>query len=156
MNQTARKKIKKFLKFFRVFIYAIIGLYTLAVIISAILMSQIQQITYNALAFGVTIRTNIVDFQTNIAQQDINNFDGELKEHKENSISEERSFKIKTICALSLLPLWLKNYHNPFVLDGDYYNIVRSYKNSSIVTYGSNAYPLGYDFVLNAILGAIE
>ena len=149
-------KTGKLKKYIRCAIFVAIGCYILAVIISIAMMSQMTQITYNATAYGTTLREDIVDFKTNIAQRNYYDFYGKPTDHKENLISPAKEFGIKCVCSFSLLPLWRKNYFNPFIMDGDQYNIARSYKESENVIYGSNAYPLTYWFVLQAIDNAFK
>ncbi len=144
-------KTGKLKRYIRYVIIMAIGCYILAVIISIAMMSQMTKITYNATAYGTTLREDILDFKTNTAQRNYYDFYGNSTDHKENLISSAREFRIKSVCSFSLLPLWRKNYYNPLIMDGDHYNIARSYKESESVIYGSNAYPLTYWFVLQAI-----
>jgi len=57
-------KTGKLKKYIRCAIFVAIGCYILAVIISIAMMSQMTQITYNATAYGTTLREDIVDFKT--------------------------------------------------------------------------------------------
>ncbi|WFA07808.1 hypothetical protein [Tissierella sp. Yu-01] len=149
-------KTGKFKKYFRYAILMAIGCYILAVTISIAMMSKMTKITYNATAYGTTLIEDIVDFKTNTAQRNYYDFDGNPTDHKENLISPIKEFGIKSVCSFSLFPLWRKNYFNPFIMDGDQYNIARSYKENENVIYGSNAYPLTYWFVLWAIENAFK
>ncbi|WMJ77528.1 MULTISPECIES: hypothetical protein [unclassified Sedimentibacter] len=144
-------KTGKLKKYIRSAIFVVIGCYISAVIISSAMMSQMTQITYNATAYGTTLREDIVDFKTNTVQRNYYDYYGNPTGHKENLINPTKEFGIKCVCSFSLLPLWRKNYFNLLIMDGDQYNIVRSYKESENVIYGSNAYPLTYWFVLQAI-----
>lgn len=149
-------KIKKFKKYIRYFIIVVFGNYILAVIISAVMMSQMTQITYKTTTFGITIEENILNFKANTAQRNYYDYNRELINHEENSIDKLNNFNIKLICSLSLFPLWRKNYDNPSIMDGDQYTIIRSYENGESIIYGSNAYPLTYAFVLSAINSAFR
>jgi len=93
-----------------------------AVIVSAVMMAQMKQITYNSTAYGVTIKELKIDFTSNMATRVYYDFYGEQKELKENPISNVKEIQIKAVCTISLFPIWLKYYHNPWVMDGDYYN----------------------------------
>ncbi|MDR7856326.1 hypothetical protein [Tissierella sp.] len=149
-------KTGKLKRYFRYAILMAIGCYILAVTISIAMMSQMTKITYNATAWGRTLTEYIVDFKTNTAQVNYYDFDGNPWDHKENIISPIKEFRIKSVCSFSLFPLWRKNYENPFIMDGDQYNIVRSYKERENVIDGSSAYPLTYWFVLWAIHNAFK
>ena len=149
-------RIKNINKYGRYLIIAVIGIYIIATIASGIMMSQMTQITYNATAYGTTLRKDIIDFNTNKSQRNYYHYDGELREQKEKTIGTEEQLKIKVICSLSLFPLWQKHYYNPSIMDGDYYNIIRSYKNDESTVYGSNSYPLTYRFVMRAIKNTME
>lgn len=146
-------KLKKYIRFS---LFVAIGCYIFAVIISIVIMSQMTQITYNATAYGTTLREDIIDFKTNTARRNYYDFYGNQTGHKENLISPAKEFGIKCVCSISLFPLWRKNYFNPFIMDGDQYNIARSYEERESVIYGSNAYPLTYWFVLQAIDNAFK
>jgi len=146
-------KIKKYAK---ILVIAIAICYILAVIVSSMMIRQMTQITYNATAFGTTIREDIIDFKGNTAQRNYYDFYGEPTKQKENQISMAKEFKIKTICAVSLFPLWREYYLNPFIMDGDQYSIIRSYGDEQRIIYGSNAYPFTYPLVLYAIDNAFE
>ena len=135
---------------------AIAGGYIIAVIISAIMMSQMTQITYNATAYGAVIREDTINFEANTAQRIYYDFDGELRGHEDSQIGAADIFKIKSVCSLSLFPLWQKIYYNPYIMDGDQYNIVRAYNNSESVVFGSNAYPLTYRLVMMVIENAVK
>jgi len=139
----------------RFLLIAILGSYIAAVIVSAVMMTQMKQITYSSTAYGITIKELRIDFASNTATRVYNDFYGEQRELKENPISNSKKMQIKTVCTFSLFPIWQKYYHNPWVMDGDYYNIVRGYENSESVFYGSNAYPLTYWFVYEVIHNAI-
>jgi len=149
-------RIKSMAKAGRYLLIAILGSYIVAVLISAVMMTKMKQITYNSTAYGVTIKQLRIDFASNTATRIYNDFYGEQREHKENPISNSKKMQIKAVCTVSLLPIWQKYYHNPWVMDGDYYNIVRGYENSERVFYGSNAYPLTYWFVYKAIHNTID
>lgn len=149
-------KTGKLKRYFRYAILIVIGCYILAVTISIAMMSQMTKITYNTTAYGTTLSEYIVDFKANTAQRNYYDFDSNPRDYKENVISPIKEFGIKTVCSFSLFPLWRKNYFNPLIMDGDKYNIVRSYKERENVIYGSNAYPLTYWFVLWAIGNAFK
>ena len=142
-------------KFGRYLIIAVIGSYIVATIASGIMMSQMAQITYNATAYGTTIRQDIIDFNAGKSQQNYYHYDGELREHTEKITGTTEQLKIKVICSISLFPLWQKHYHNPSIMDGDYYNIIRGYQNHESIVNGSNAYPLTYKPVMRAIKNAV-
>ena len=138
------------------FLIAVLGIYVVAVIVSAVLMAQMKQITYTSNAWGKIIMEAKIDFTESRATRIYNDIYGELREQKENPISDAKKTQIKAICSFSLFPIWRKNYNNPRIMDGDQYSIVRRYENSESVIYGSNAYPLTYRFVYKAIYNAIE
>ena len=148
-------RINNINKYGRYLIIAVIGSYIVATMASGIMMSQMTHITYNATAYGTTIREDIIDFNAGKSQQNYYQYDGELREHTDRIIGTTEQFKIRVICSLSLFPLWQKHYYNPSIMDGDYYNIIRSYKNDENTIYGSNAYPLTYRFVMRAIKNAV-
>jgi len=135
----------------RYLIIVAVGSYILALVLSAIMMSQMTQISYHATAYGVTFREDIIDFETNAAKRNYYDFDGNPREETETSISNSEKLKIKAICSFSLFPLWQEYYVNPNVEDGDQYHMVRSYEKGESVIYGSNAYPITYVFVFDAI-----
>ena len=149
-------RIKNINKYGRYLIIAVIGIYIVATIASGVMMSQMTQITYNATAYGTTLRKDIIDFDANKSQRNYYHYDGELREQKENTLSTAEQLKIKVIFSFSLFPLWQKHYYNPSIMDGDYYNIIRSYKNDESTINGSNAYPLTYRFFMKAIKNAVE
>jgi len=145
-------RIKYPAKFSRYLIITVVGSYILTLILSAIMMSQMTQITYHATDHGVTIREDIIDFDTtNAAKRNYYDYYGNPQEKIETSISNSEKFKIKVICSFSLFPLWHEYYDNPNVMDGDQYHIVRSYEKGESVIYGGNAYPITYILVFNAI-----
>ncbi|MDR1588617.1 MAG: hypothetical protein LBS51_00285 [Oscillospiraceae bacterium] len=149
-------RIKSMTKVGRYLLIAVLGSYVVAVIISAVMMAQMKQITYNSTAYGVTIKEVKIDFLSSTAIRNYYDFYGEQSEHKENAISNAKIMQIKTVCTISLLPIWQRDYHNPWVMDGDQYNIVCGYKNGERSFYGSNAYPLPYWLVYGVIHNAIE
>ena len=149
-------RIKSMAKTGRYLLIAILGSYIVAVIVSAVLMAQMKQIIYNSTAYGVTIKELRIDFTSNMATRVYYDFYGEQRELKENPISKAREIQIKAVCTISLFPIWQKYYHNPWVMDGDYYNIVRGYENNESVFYGRNAYPLTYWFVYGVIHNTID
>jgi len=149
-------RIKSMSKTGRYMLIAILGSYIVAVIISAVMMAQMKQITYNSTEYGAAIKELRIDFGSNTATRIYYDFYGEPREIKENPISNSKKVQIKTVCTFSVFPIWQKYYNNPWVMDGDYYNIVRGYENSESVFYGSNAYPLTYWFVYEVIHNAID
>ena len=130
------------------FIFGIVGVYILAVGISAVMMSQTTQITYDAHGEGLKLRTIVIDFKENTAQNIYYNlYDVNLGlplEIKEYPINTSTKLQIKTVCSFSLFPLWRKNYYNYRILDGDEYYITITYGNNERVIYGANSYPLTY------------
>lgn len=138
------------------FTFGVIGAYILVVIISAVMMSKMTRITYNAIAYGTTIKTIVVDFAENTAQKTTSDFYGKQMTNQKNSIKALEEIHIKAMCSLALLPLWRKTYDNPWVVCGDHYNIIRSYGNNESPVYGSNAYPLTYWLIMRTINGAVE
>ncbi|MGL5435616.1 MAG: hypothetical protein ACRDBO_09515 [Lachnospiraceae bacterium] len=149
-------RIKSIGKIGRYLIRAVIGSYIIAVIVSAIMITQMNQITYSSTAYGVTIKEVSIDFASNTATRSYYDYYGELVDFTENPISSSKKMQIKTVCAISLIPIWQEYYHNPWVLDGDNYYITKGYESSESVFYGSNAYPLTHWFVYWIIHGAIE
>ena len=149
-------RIKGMAKVGRYLLIIVLGSYIVAVIVSAVMMAQMKQITYNSTAYGVTIKEVKIDFAASTAMRNYYDFYGEHKEQKENPINGLKKIQIKAACTFSLFPIWQEYYHNPWVMDGDYYNIVRGYESGESVFYGSNAYPLTYWFVYGAIHNAIE
>lgn len=140
----------------RCLIIVVIGSYIVTMVGSAIMMGRMTQITYNATAFGATIREDIIDFDANITKRSCFDFVGNLTVNQETTMSKPEEMVIKVVCSVSLFPLWHESYENPYIMDGDQYNIVRHCDNGSSVVYGSNAYPLTYRLVMMAIERAIE
>ena len=149
-------RIKYPARFTRYLIISIAGSYIVSLILSAIMMSQMTQIAYHVTDFGVTLREDVIDFDTNAARRNYYDYYGNSQETTEREISNTEKFKIKVICVFSLFPLWREYYANPNVMDGDQYHIVRSYKNGESVVYGGNAYPITYIFVYSAISSAFD
>ena len=149
-------KLKNSKKIIKILISIVFVCYIALVIISSVMLSQITQITYRASAFGTVIREDIIDFKENAAWRNYYDFNKTPVQQKENKIDAEKASEIKFICAVSLFPLWRESYHNPSILDGDQYVIIRTYDNEESATYGSNAYPLTYAFVLSAINSVFE
>lgn len=151
-------RIKNLEKYSRYLMITVVGSYIVAAIASVIMMNQMTQVIYNSTEYGSIWKQISIDFENNTAWQIIYEFngDGEIKEHRENPLSDAAKMKIKAVCAFSLFPLWQKSFDNPWVMDGDQYNIVRNYKNGNSVIYGSNAYPLTYWLVYRVIYNSIE
>ena len=131
---------------------SIAGGYIIAFAISAVMMSQMTQITYKLIAYGEAVREDVVDFGVNTVQR---NHKYSLDKNATSEISTAEIFKIKSICSLSLFPLWQKHYYNPFIMDGDQYTIIRAYRDSESVVSGYNAYPLAYRLVMMVIENVI-
>lgn len=128
--------------------------YMLAVILSVVLAIRMSSIVYESTAFGIVLHEYKLDFISNKAECNRYDFDEVQVEHEEIELSSLQEWKFKTLFAISLGPLWRKSYYNPFIMDGDQWNITRVYSNEKKdITYGSNAYPLMYSFVLHAIEG---
>ena len=122
-------------------LFAVVGSYIVAVIVSAIMMSQMTQITYSASAFGRTIREDVIDFKANTALRKYWDFNGKLERQEEYSIDTTKKISSNLKCVFSLFPLW-GDYHNSYILDGGQYSITRSYGKCESIVSGSNAYPL--------------
>lgn len=137
-------KIKDTRKIGQYLIRAVIGSYIIAVIVSAIMIMRMNQITYGSTAYGVTIEEVIIDFASSTASNNHYDYYGELTDFKELPISSSKIIQIKTVCAISLFPIWQVYYDNPWISDGDKYVIKRSYESGESTIYGSNAYPLTY------------
>ena len=60
-------RIKSMAKAGRYLLIAILGSYFVAVIVSAVMMAQMKQITYNSTAYGVTIKELKINFTSNMA-----------------------------------------------------------------------------------------
>ena len=148
-------RIKNIDKYSRYMIIAVVSSYIVAVIVSSIMMCQMTQITYNATAYGITIRKDIIDFDASKSQRNYYDYYGELTNHDENTLDTAKKFKIKLICSLSLFPLWQESYNNPSIMDGDCYNIIQSYEKDASTIYGSNAYPLTYQLVMMVFENAV-
>ena len=128
-----------------------ITIYLMAVIASAVFMSRMTSLTYNATGFGVTLAEYQIDFEANTAERNYYNYDNTLSEHTKCFLTANQERKLKIIAAFPLMPLWKSNYNNPNIYDGNQWNLVKRYGNTKQITFGSNAYPLTYSFVLAAI-----
>ena len=146
--------------FNRDLIIAVVGIYLMTVITSAIMMGQMKQITHTESAWGITFKECVIDFEMNTAQR--NHYTlyeeprGELRQHEENSISTAEQFKIKLMCSLSLFPLWQKEYYHLSRTDQTYHIIARTYGDMESVLSCYEAYPLTYRLVMMAIENAVR
>ncbi len=147
------KKINLKTLFKRILIFFSIS-YVLALILSLALVNGMSSIIYESTAFGLVLEEYKLDFISNKAEYNSFDFDGIQVEHEEINLSSSQEFKFKTLFAISLVPLWKESYDNPFIMDGDEWIMTRAYSNEEKdITYGSNAYPVMYPFVLHAIKG---
>lgn len=147
------KKINLKTLFKRILIFFSIS-YVLALILSLVLVIRMSSIIYESTAFGLVLEEYKLDFISNKSEYNNFDFDGIQVKHEEINLSSLQEFKFKTLFAISLVPLWKKSYDNPFIMDGDQWNMTRSYSNEKKdITYGSNAYPVTYSFVLRVIKG---
>lgn len=126
-----------------------ITIYLIAVIASAVFMSRMTSLTYNATDFGVTLAEYQIDFEANTAER--NYYNNTLSEHTKCFLTANQERKLKIIAAFFLIPLWKSNYNNINIYDGDQWNLVKRYGNTKQITFGSNAHPFTYHFVLAAI-----
>lgn len=149
-------KIRHIEKIGQRFMQAVLGCCIVIVAVSAIMISQMKQITYKSIAYGLPVKEVRIDFASNTATRRYYDSNGEPSGITENPLNRRKEVQIKTVCAFSLLPIWPKRYYNPWVMDGDCYNIVRSYENSESTFCASNAYPPTYWFVYEAIDDAVQ
>ena len=150
MKKAKKKKIAKYIAL------AIASIYLLLLIISGVFMASMMSVTYESSFIGVTVEHYKIDFKANTTDRSYYNVDGTPRAYYSNELTAGQEIKLKTICIVSLMPLWRRNYNNPFIMDGDQWDVIRNYGKFKHETYGSNAYPLTYRWVLWAIADTMK
>lgn len=111
-------------------------------------MSCMTSLTYNDIGFGITLTEYIIDFESNMAERNYYDFSGMQTAHTSVILKSNQESELKLVLALSLFPLWRNSYINPRIMDGNQWRFIKNYNTKEYFTYGSNAYPLTYNWVM--------
>lgn len=134
----------------------IVLLYLAGLLYSTVLVFRMQELNYTAWGWGVVLVEYNLDFANHYAERNYYDFDGALSSHVEGAFSEGEQTEIRLVCAISLIPLWKSEYVDPYVSDGDQWEITIDDGEKGKSTYGYNAYPFTYRLVYGSIRSIFE
>lgn len=112
---------------------------------------RMRKLTIYSMGWGEILAEYQLDFADGFAEVDYFDFDGTPASHAEGIFSAEQQREIRFVCFVSFMPLWRNSYIDSSVADGDQWQITLTYDKMEKTIYGSNAYPLMYDFAWKRI-----